>query len=218
MWFGIKISLKTEIKKCENWHRCSPFLHKRHCNPKKGAVSRYSVISFVFFFVRKNGDCSRKNCGHQTMTARSAARTASLLQLSRANVAFVEQLSFPAALPCGRHYFSPNKIAAKNHRLSWHCRFKMSQFCLFFLRTNCSSIMFVLLRRTFVEKSSCNLLFLTFCFGFARFFYCKRNVKQPALIFQKWCHNSAGRFCRKFTYEENKENWKEIGVKYISYG
>ena len=89
----------------------------------KGAVSQYSVIFCAFFARGKNGDCSRKCRGHQTMTARSAMRTASPLELSRENVVFLEQLSFYAALPCGRHYFSPHKMGAKNHRLSWHCRF-----------------------------------------------------------------------------------------------
>ena len=41
---------------------------------------------------------------------------------------WVEQMPFSsmfsAALPCSRHYFSPHKMAAKHHRLSWHCRFK----------------------------------------------------------------------------------------------
>ena len=58
------------------------------------------------------------------MTARSAARTAPPAEVSRENVVFLEQLSFSVALPCGRHYFSPHKTAAKNHRLSLHCRFK----------------------------------------------------------------------------------------------
>ena len=35
-----------------------------------------------------------------------------------------EQLSFPVALPCCRHYFSPHKMAAKSHRLSSHCRYR----------------------------------------------------------------------------------------------
>ena len=43
------------------------------------------------------------------MTARSAARTTSPPRLSRANVFFLEQLTFSAALPCGRHYFSHTK-------------------------------------------------------------------------------------------------------------
>ena len=55
------------------------------------------------------------------MTARSAALTTSPSKLSRVNAIFFESIS--AALPCGRHYFSPHKMAAKNHRLSWHCRF-----------------------------------------------------------------------------------------------
>ena len=84
----------------------------------KGAVSRYSVNFCAVFAQGKNGDCSRKCRGHHTMTAQSAARTASPAKLSRENVVFLEQLSFSAALPCGRHYFSPHKMAAKTHRLS----------------------------------------------------------------------------------------------------
>ena len=83
-----------------------------------GAVSRYSVIFLAFFARVKNGDCSRKCRGHQTMTARSAARRASPPKSSRASVVFLERISFSAAFPCGRHYFSPHKMAAKNHRLS----------------------------------------------------------------------------------------------------
>ena len=79
----------------------------------KGAVSQYSVISCPFFCASKNGDCSRKCCGHQTMTARSAVRTASPAKLSRANAAFLKQLLFSVALPCGRHYFPRAKMAAK---------------------------------------------------------------------------------------------------------
>ena len=41
---------------------------------------------------------------------------------------WVEQVSFSAVLPCGRHYYSPHKMAEKNHRLSWQCRFKLSLF------------------------------------------------------------------------------------------
>ena len=52
---------------------------------------------------------------------RFAARTVSPSRQSRATVVFLEQLSFSAALPCGRHYFSPHKMAAKNPWLSWHC-------------------------------------------------------------------------------------------------
>ena len=79
---------------------------------------------FCALFARaKNGCCLRKCRGH---LARSAARTASPPQPSRANIVFLEQLSFSAALPSGRHYFSPHKMAAKNHRLSWHCRFNIS--------------------------------------------------------------------------------------------
>ena len=58
------------------------------------------------------------------MTARSAAQTTSPPKLSRANVIFLQRMSFSAAFPCGRYYFSPHKMADKNHRLSWHCRFK----------------------------------------------------------------------------------------------
>ena len=79
----------------------------------KGAVSRYSVIFLCFFARVKNGDCSRKCRAHQTMTAWSAARTTSPPKLSGANVVFFQKMSFSAALPCGRHYFSPHKMATK---------------------------------------------------------------------------------------------------------
>ena len=64
--------------------------------PFKGAVSRYSVIFCAFFARAKIGDCSRKCRGHQTMTARSAARTAS--PASRENVFFSSNCRF--SRPC----------------------------------------------------------------------------------------------------------------------
>ena len=36
---------------------------------------------------------------------------------------FLEKMWFSAAYPCGRHYFSPHRMAAKNHRLSWRISF-----------------------------------------------------------------------------------------------
>ena len=84
--------------------------------PFKGAVSRYSVIFCTLFARAKYGHCSRKCHGYQLGQPRE--------QLHRPS--WVEQLSFSAAWPGGRHYFSPHKMAAKNHRLSWHCRFKGS--------------------------------------------------------------------------------------------
>ena len=78
----------------------------------KGAVSRYSVIFALFLREQKNGCCSRKCRGHQLCQPCE--------QLDRPS--WVEQLSFSAALPGGRHYFSPLKMAVKTHRLSWHCR------------------------------------------------------------------------------------------------
>ena len=109
---NVKFSFTYALK------RCFPGL--------KGAVSRYSVIFCAFFAWAKNGDCPRNCRGHQTLTAQSAARTASLPKLSWPNVVFLEHMLFSAALPRGRHYFSPHKMAAQNHRLSWHCRFKIS--------------------------------------------------------------------------------------------
>ena len=47
------------------------------------------------------------------MTARLAARTTSPPKLSRVNVVFLEQLSFFAALPRGRHYFPHTKWLPK---------------------------------------------------------------------------------------------------------
>ena len=89
----------------------------------KGAVSRYSVIVCPFF-----ARATKWLLPVQVSwtSVRSAARTTSPPQLSRANVIFLEQLSCSTALPCGRHFF-PHKMAAKNHWLSWHCRFKSKQ-------------------------------------------------------------------------------------------
>ena len=105
---------RTE-RNVEVQYSCLSILSTNHVDV--GSVTIFS--DFLRFFARgKNGDCSRKCRGHHTMTARSAARTASPAKLSREKVVFLEQLSFSAALSCGRHYFSPHKMAAKNHRLS----------------------------------------------------------------------------------------------------
>ena len=100
-------------------------------------MSRYSVIFCAFFARAKNGDCSPKCRGHHTMTAQSAARTTSPSKLSRVIVVFLEQLSFSAAVPCGRHYFS-------HHRLSWHCRFKFKHVAFrgIFLSTFWATLVF----------------------------------------------------------------------------
>ena len=75
----------------------------------KGAVSRYSVIFCGF--------CASKNwllpAQVPRTSARSAARTTSPPQLSRANVIFLEHLSFSVALPCGHQYFSHTKWLPK---------------------------------------------------------------------------------------------------------
>ena len=80
----------------------------------KGAVSRYSLIFCSCFARGKMAAAHASVAGHQTMAARSAARTASPPKLSRENVVFLEQLLFSVALPYGRHYFSSHKMAAKN--------------------------------------------------------------------------------------------------------
>ena len=84
-------------------------------------MSRYSVI----FCARKKWQLLAQvsQTSDHDMTARLAAQTTSPPKLSRENVVFLEQMSFSAALPSGHHYFSPRKMAAKNHWLSWHCRF-----------------------------------------------------------------------------------------------
>ena len=83
---------------------------------KRGSVTIFS--DFLHFFARvKNGDCSRQPRGHPTMTVWSAAQTTSPPKKSRANVAFRGLALWPPL-------FSPHKMAAKNHRLSWHSRFK----------------------------------------------------------------------------------------------
>ena len=84
----------------------------------KGAVSRYSVIFLRFLPEQKRATARANVADIKTTTGRSAAQITLPPKLSLANVVFLEQLSFSAALPCGRHYFSPHKMAAKNHRLS----------------------------------------------------------------------------------------------------
>ena len=55
------------------------------------------------------------------MTARSVAWTTSPPKLSRVNIVFRGLALWPPL-------FSPHKMAAKNHRLSWHCRFNLPNF------------------------------------------------------------------------------------------
>ena len=65
--------------------------------------------------------------------------------------------SFSAAFPCGRHYFSPHKMAAKNHRLSWHCRFAIllqHQWTTFFIWRKVRFLRLILT----VKLSSCDAL------------------------------------------------------------
>ena len=84
----------------------------------KGAVSRYSVIFCSFFARAKNGDCSHKCRGHQTITARSATRTTSPAKLSQANVFFSSNCRFLRSCLAAAIIFPTHKMAAKNHRLS----------------------------------------------------------------------------------------------------
>ena len=128
----VQVSARIMVKYVQLWH----WLTEATWESQKGNIYKKEGIfrlkgqghdiqwSFALLFApAKNGHCSRKCRGHQTMTARSAAGTASPAKLSRENVFFLEQLSFSAALPYGRHYFSHTKWLPKNHRLSWHCRF-----------------------------------------------------------------------------------------------
>ena len=62
-------------------------------------------------------------------SARSAARTASLPKLSRASVVF---RGFAQWQPL----FSPHKMAAKNHRLPFHCLFNTDFFAVSFHPTD----------------------------------------------------------------------------------
>ena len=85
----------------------------------KGAVSRYSVIFCTFLREHK--------------MAAARASVADISAVSRANSFTAKAVSskchFPRAivvfrgLPLWPPLFSPHKMAAKNHRLPWHCRF-----------------------------------------------------------------------------------------------
>ena len=76
---------------------------------------------FALFWRARNGDCSRRCCGHQTMKARSAAPTASPPKTSRARVVF---RGLFRGLACWPPLFFPTQKDWQNHWLSWHCRFK----------------------------------------------------------------------------------------------
>ena len=118
-WKREKFKKRSKVIPGKNHHSNKEFMgisFRKSCWIK-GAVSRYSVIFCAFFAPANNGDCSRKCRGHRTMTAWSAARTTSPPKLCRANIVFRGLALLPPL-------FSPHKMAAKNHRLSWHCRFK----------------------------------------------------------------------------------------------
>ena len=131
-WYGFTVScIYTGKLKCRlQVVKFTPglFRDSGKCTVEYGLIWRGSVTilsDILRFFARvKNGDCLRKCRGHLTITARSAARRASTPETSRAKIVLLEKMSFSTAFPCDHHYLSPHKMAAKNHRLSWHCRFK----------------------------------------------------------------------------------------------
>ena len=75
----------------------------------KGAVSRNSVI-FALFLREQKMATARASVADISSICRANGFTA---RLSRANVVFLEQVSFSAALFCGRHYFSHTKWLPK---------------------------------------------------------------------------------------------------------
>ena len=94
----------------------------------KGAVSRYSVI-FALFCASKKWPLLAKV---SRTSARSAARTASPPQLSRANVVFLKQLSFSAALPVVAIIFPHTEWLSK---ITDYRDTAALRACLFFLVT-----------------------------------------------------------------------------------
>ena len=72
-----------------------PSTKTERCRPRLAPQCLHSPSNTIFsdflrfLCARKNGDFSRKCRGHHTMTARSAARTASPTTLSRENVVFL---------------------------------------------------------------------------------------------------------------------------------
>ena len=87
--------------------------------------------------------------------ARSAARTTSPPKLSRANIVF-------RCLAISPPLFFPHKMAAKDHRLSWHCRFLTQRFGTFLVLhvSFCNKYNCVALKTT--EMTNALSVFLSF--------------------------------------------------------
>ena len=90
--------------KCRDHH----YYFDACCLVIKGAVSRYSVIFCASSFLREE----------KMATAHASVADIRPWQLGQPREqlhypSWVEKMSFSAALPCGRHYFSPHKMAAK---------------------------------------------------------------------------------------------------------
>ena len=117
-WQWVFLMLLNTILK-DAFYSCPTFLS----NTFKGAVSQYSVM-FCAFLREQKMAIVRANVADIRPWQLGQPRE----QLHRPSR--IEQMPFSsmfsAALPCSRHYFSPRKVAAQNHRLSWHCRFNNS--------------------------------------------------------------------------------------------
>ena len=90
----------------------------------KGAVSRYSVIFCAFLRGQKwrlLAQVSRTS-DHDSSVSRA---NSFIVQAESRKCRFPQAIVVFRGLPCGSHYISPHKMAAKYHRLSWHCRFKV---------------------------------------------------------------------------------------------
>ena len=108
-----------------NWAGQTEVVILRLNSPFKGAVSRYSVIFGAFFCVSKKWRLLPQ-VSRTSDYDRSVSRVNNFTAQAKSSKFFFspEHLSFPVALPCCRHFFSPHKMAAKSHRLSSHCRYR----------------------------------------------------------------------------------------------
>ena len=108
------------------WVLYSPYTGIEPCSlGVKGAVSRYSVIFLRIFAWVKKGDCSRKCGGHQTMTVPVSRANSFTAQAESRKCRFPPENVVFRGLPLWPPLFFPYKMAAKNHQLSWHCRFNL---------------------------------------------------------------------------------------------
>ena len=96
-----------------------PQLSRRLTRRLKGQFHEILWFFALFFCSSKQWRLLAQTSRTSDHDTRSAAQTTSPPKLSRGNFVFRSLALWPPL-------FSPHKMAAKNHRLSWHCRIKKS--------------------------------------------------------------------------------------------